>query len=101
MDYEVDQPFAGARPIPSSDFRIVIGADSAQPYSASVFQHLGDEPVRCRRRRSARSTRARRGGFYHDTGEGLDLAPTTARPAATLWELGSISVCRNDDGSVQ
>jgi glutamate synthase domain-containing protein 2 len=87
--------------IPSSDFRIRIGADSAQPYDASVFNisamsfgALSANAIR------ALNAGAKRGGFYHDTGEG-SISPYHREHGGDLvWEIGSgYFGCRNDDGS--
>jgi glutamate synthase domain-containing protein 2 len=87
--------------IPSPDFRIRIGAQSAQPYDASVFNisamsfgALSANAIR------ALNDGARRGGFYHDTGEG-SISPYHREHGGDLvWEIGSgYFGCRNDDGS--
>ena len=87
--------------IASSDFRIRIGAQSAQPYDASVFNisamsfgALSANAIR------ALNAGAKRGGFYHDTGEG-SISPYHREHGGDLvWEIGSgYFGCRNDDGS--
>src|SRR3546814_6227707 len=57
--------------IPSHDFRVRVGPDTAQPYDASVFNisamsfgSLSANAIR------ALNAGAKRGNFYHDTGEG-------------------------------
>ncbi|QDA55844.1 FMN-binding glutamate synthase family protein [Thermomonas aquatica] len=101
VDYEWINHSLAPASIPSSDFRIVIGADSAQPYSASVFNisamsfgSLSAAAIR------ALNAGAKRGGFYHDTGEG-SISPYHREAGGDLvWELGSgYFGCRNDDGS--
>ncbi len=83
------------------DFRIQIGASSAQPYSASVFNisamsfgALSAAAIR------ALNIGAKRGGFYHDSGEG-SISPYHREGGGDLvWELGSgYFGCRNHDGS--
>ena len=87
--------------IESSDFRIRIGPESAQPYDASVFNisamsfgALSANAIR------ALNAGAKRGGFYHDTGEG-SISPYHREHGGDLvWEIGSgYFGCRNDDGS--
>ena len=86
--------------IASSDFRIRIGAESAQPYDASVFNisamsfgALSANAIR------ALNEGAKRGGFYHDTGEG-SISPYHREHGGDLvWENGSgYFGCRSDDG---
>ncbi len=76
--------------IDSHDFRIVVGAGAAQPYSASVFNisamsfgSLSANAVR------ALNEGARRGRFFHDTGEG-SISPYHREHGGDLvWEIGS------------
>ncbi|WP_411832063.1 FMN-binding glutamate synthase family protein [Pseudoxanthomonas mexicana] len=76
--------------IDSHDFRIVVGAGCAQPYSASVFNisamsfgSLSANAVR------ALNEGARRGRFFHDTGEG-SISPYHREHGGDLvWEIGS------------
>ena len=101
IDYEwINHSLAPSR-VESSDFRIRIGEDCAQPYSASVFNisamsfgSLSAAAIR------ALNEGARRGGFYHDTGEG-SISPYHREAGGDLvWEIGSgYFGCRNDDGS--
>ncbi len=87
--------------IDSHDFRIVIGPDRAQPYSASVFNisamsfgALSGNAIR------ALNAGAKLGGFYHDTGEGSISVHHRANGGDLVWELGSgYFGCRHDDGS--
>ena len=88
--------------IASHDFRIVIGgAQCTQPYSASVFNisamsfgALSANAIR------ALNEGARRGGFYHDTGEGSLSRYHREMGGDICWEIGSgYFGCRNDDGS--
>ena len=77
--------------IESHDFRVTIGGDACtQPYSASVFNisamsfgAISPNAIR------ALNEGARRGGFYHDTGEG-SLSPYHRENGGDIvWELGS------------
>jgi glutamate synthase domain-containing protein 2 len=87
--------------IPSHDFRVRIGGVAAtQPYDASVFNisamsfgSLSANAIR------ALNAGARRGGFYHDTGEG-SISPYHREHGGDLvWEIGSgYFGCRDDDG---
>ncbi len=87
--------------IASHDFRVTIGADSAQPYQASVFNisamsfgALSAHAV------LALNQGARRGGFAHDTGEGSISTHHRVHGGDLIWELGSgYFGCRNSDGS--
>ncbi|MGN7725380.1 FMN-binding glutamate synthase family protein [Luteimonas sp. 22616] len=86
--------------IPSHDFRVRIGADAAQPYDASVFNisamsfgSLSANAIR------ALNAGAKRGNFYHDTGEG-SISPYHRENGGDLvWEIGSgYFGCREQDG---
>jgi glutamate synthase domain-containing protein 2 len=88
--------------IASHDFRIDIGGkDCRKPYSASVynisamsFGSLSANAIR------ALNEGARRGGFYHDTGEGSVSVHHRACGGDLVWEIGSgYFGCRNPDGS--
>ena len=76
--------------VDSHDFRVVIGAASAQLYSASVFNisamsfgSLSAAAIR------ALNAGAKQGGFYHDTGEG-SISPYHLENGGDLvWESGS------------
>ena len=71
VDYEwINHSMAPAE-VANHDYRITIGEGCAQPYSASVFNisamsfgALSAAAIR------ALNGGAKRGGFYHDTGEG-------------------------------
>src|SRR5262249_37809198 len=88
--------------IDSHDFRITIGGPQcAAPYSASVFNisamsfgSLSANAIR------ALNEGARRGGFYHDTGEG-SISPYHRENGGDItWEIGSgYFGCRNPDGT--
>ena len=101
VDYEWINHSMAPASIASPDFRIVIGASAAQPYSASVFNisamsfgSLSAAAIR------ALNAGAKQGGFYHDTGEG-SISPYHREAGGDLvWEIGSgYFGCRNDDGS--
>ncbi len=92
--------------IASHDFRITIGPERAQPYSASVFNisamsfgSLSANAIR------ALNQGAAMGHFMHDTGEGSISRyhrPENPNEAGgdLVWEIGSgYFGCRNADGS--
>ena len=88
--------------IDSHDFRINIGGPQCkQPYSASVFNisamsfgALSANAIR------ALNEGARRGGFYHDTGEGSISRYHRENGGDLCWEIGSgYFGCRNADGT--
>lgn len=87
--------------LPNSDFRIVIGKQCAKPYSASVFNisamsfgSLSANAI------LSLNAGARKGNFYHDTGEG-SISRYHRKPGGDLvWEIGSgYFGCRHPDGS--
>jgi len=77
--------------IESHDFRVTVGGpECAQPYSASVFNisamsfgAISPNAIR------ALNEGARRGGFYHDTGEGSLSSYHRENGGDIVWELGS------------
>ncbi|MBJ6984186.1 FMN-binding glutamate synthase family protein [Luteimonas sp. MC1750] len=82
------------------DFRTTVGAGGAAPYDASVFNisamsfgSLSANAVR------ALNLGAKRGGFYHDTGEG-SISPYHREYGGDLvWEIGSgYFGCRDAEG---
>ena len=83
------------------DFRLEIGPDTAQPYSASVFNisamsfgALSANAI------LALNAGAKRGGFAHDTGEGSISAHHRVHGGDLIWEIASgYFGCRNEDGS--
>lgn len=87
--------------VDSHDFRVTIGAATAQPYSASVFNisamsfgALSAHAI------LALNAGARRGGFAHDTGEGSISTHHRVNGGDLIWEIGSgYFGCRNDDGT--
>lgn len=85
----------------NQDFRVVVGADRAQPYSMSVFNisamsfgALSGNAIEALNRGAAM------GRFAHDTGEG-SVSPYHRKHGGDLiWELGSgYFGCRNPDGT--
>jgi glutamate synthase domain-containing protein 2 len=87
--------------IENHDFRISVGGpDCAKPYSASVFNisamsfgALSANAV------LALNEGAKRGGFYHDTGEGSISRYHRERGGDLTWEIGSgYFGCRDADG---
>ncbi|MDN3556585.1 FMN-binding glutamate synthase family protein [Halomonas maura] len=86
-------------PIQGHDFRVSVGAGRPRPYAASVFNisamsfgALSANAI------SALNDGARRGGFYHDTGEG-GIAPYHRRGGDLVWEIGSgYFGCRDGEG---
>jgi glutamate synthase domain-containing protein 2 len=105
-DYEwINHSIVPAK-VGSHDFRITIGADRAQPYSASIFNisamsfgALSGNAIR------ALNRGAQLGSFMHDTGEGSISRyhrPENIDEAGgdLVWELGSgYFGCCNADGS--
>jgi glutamate synthase domain-containing protein 2 len=105
-DYEwINHSIAPAK-VGSRDFRITIGSDRAQPYSASIFNisgmsfgALSGNAIR------ALNRGAQLGGFMHDTGEGSisrhHRPEQENEPGGDLvWQIASgYFGCRNDDGS--
>jgi len=102
--YGVDYEWINHSMVPSAiathDFRVRVGPDTAQPYDASVFNisamsfgALSANAIR------ALNAGAKRGGFYHDTGEG-SISPYHREHGGDLvWEVGSgYFGCRDADG---
>ncbi len=87
--------------IPDNDFRVTIGASCKKPYQASVFNisamsfgSLSANAI------LSLNAGAKKGGFYHDTGEG-SISRYHREPGGDLvWEIGSgYFGCRNPDGT--
>ena len=86
--------------IESHDFRVAIGEGRAQAYPASVFNisamsfgAISPNAIR------ALNAGARRGGFYHDTGEGSISSYHRENGGDIVWEIGSgYFGCRNASG---
>ncbi|NDP40851.1 MAG: FMN-binding glutamate synthase family protein [Rhodoferax sp.] len=85
----------------SHNFRLTIGAERAQPYSASVFNisamsfgALSANAI------LALNAGAKRGGFAHDSGEGSISSHHRVHGGDLIWEIGSgYFGCRNGDGT--
>ena len=100
VDYEWINHSMAPTHVDSHDFRVVIGAASAQPYSASVFNisamsfgALSANAVR------ALNEGAQRSGFYHDTGEGSISPYHREKGGDLVWEIGSgYFGCRDEQG---
>ena len=100
-DYEWINHSMRPTEIATHDFRIVIGPDCAQPYSASVFNisamsfgSLSGNAIR------ALNSGAKMGNFYHDTGEGSISRHHRANGGDLTWEVASgYFGCRNPDGT--
>jgi glutamate synthase domain-containing protein 2 len=100
VDYEWINHSLAPAIIDHHDFRITIGSQCRHPYSASVFNisamsfgALSANAIR------ALNEGARRGNFYHDTGEG-SISPYHREMGGDLvWEIGSgYFGCRDDQG---
>ncbi|MFX1671348.1 FMN-binding glutamate synthase family protein [Paraburkholderia sp. A2WS-5] len=84
-----------------SDFRVLVGAQRAQPYSMSIFNisamsfgALSANAIR------ALNLGAKKGGFAHDTGEGSMSKYHRENGGDIIWEVASgYFGCRNDDGT--
>ncbi len=87
--------------VADADFRIVVGAERAKPYSMSVFNisamsfgALSANAIR------ALNQGAKAGGFAHDTGEGSISRYHRECGGDLVWEIGSgYFGCRKEDGS--
>ena len=83
------------------EFRVVIGSQRAQPYSASVFNisamsfgALSANAI------MALNRGAKLGGFMHDTGEGSISQYHRVHGGDLVWQVASgYFGCRNEDGS--
>jgi glutamate synthase domain-containing protein 2 len=99
-DYEWINHSLAPTEIASHDFRITIGGERAKPYSASVFNisamsfgSLSANAI------LALNTGARRGGFFHDTGEGSISRYHREGGGDLVWEIGSgYFGCRDEGG---
>jgi len=86
--------------VESADFRLMIGEQTAHPYSASVFNisamsfgALSANAIR------ALNLGAKNGNFAHDTGEGSISRYHREHGGDLIWELGSgYFGCRTVDG---
>lgn len=85
----------------SDDFRVVVGAEAAKPYSASIFNisamsfgSISPNAIR------ALNSGAARGRFYHDTGEGSISRYHREHGGDLVWEIGSgYFGCRDEHGN--
>ena len=85
----------------SHDFRVVVGAGRAQPYSLSVF-NISAMSFGALSANAILSLNkgAKEGGFAHDTGEGSISRYHREHGGDLIWEIGSgYFGCRNDDGT--
>lgn len=100
VDYEWINYSMASVPYGPHDFRVVIGEETAQPYSASVFNisamSFGSLSANALR---AMNKGAKLGNFYHDTGEG-SISPYHREHGGDLvWEIGSgYFGCRDERG---
>jgi glutamate synthase domain-containing protein 2 len=86
--------------LPGHDFRVTIGPDRAQPYSASVFNisamsfgSLSANAI------LALNAGAKKGGFMHDTGEGSISTYHREHGGDLVWEIASgYFGCRDEAG---
>jgi glutamate synthase domain-containing protein 2 len=100
-DYEWMNHSMAPTEIASHDFRILVGAGREQPYAASVFNisamsfgSLSANAI------LALNQGAKRGGFYHDTGEGSISRYHREGGGDLVWEIGSgYFGCRDDGGN--
>ncbi len=84
----------------SHDFRVLVGSSRQQPYAVSVFNisamsfgSLSANAIR------ALNEGAKRGQFYHDTGEGSISRYHREHGGDLVWEIGSgYFGCRDADG---
>ncbi|HEU4773542.1 MAG TPA: FMN-binding glutamate synthase family protein [Lysobacter sp.] len=99
-DYEWINHSMAPAPHGNPDFRVLIGAKTAQPYSASVF-NISAMSFGALSANAIRSLNkgAKLGGFYHDTGEG-SISPYHREHGGDLvWEIGSgYFGCRDGEG---
>lgn len=87
--------------IASQDFRVLVGANRAKPYSLSIFNisamsfgALSANAIR------ALNLGAKKGNFAHDTGEGSLSVHHREHGGDLIWEIGSgYFGCRAADGS--
>ncbi len=99
-DYEWINHSLLPAPLSDPDYRVLVGENTHQPYSASVFNisamsfgSLSANAIR------ALNKGAKMGGFYHDTGEG-SISPYHREHGGDLvWEIGSgYFGCRDENG---
>ena len=82
------------------DFRVEVGPDCAQPYSASVFNISGMSfGALSANAILALNAGAKAGGFCHDTGEGSISRHHRVHGGDLVWQIGSgYFGCRNASG---
>ncbi|MGV8959186.1 MAG: FMN-binding glutamate synthase family protein [Stenotrophomonas sp.] len=100
VDYEWINHSMATTDIAGHDFRVLIGAECAKPYSCSVFNisamSFGSMSANAVR---ALNEGARRGGFYQDTGEGSISSYHRENGGDLVWEIGSgYFGCRDEHG---
>ncbi|WP_305804086.1 FMN-binding glutamate synthase family protein [Stenotrophomonas sp. YIM B06876] len=100
VDYEWINHSMATTNIAGHDFRVLIGAECAKPYSCSVFNisamSFGSMSANAVR---ALNEGARRGGFYQDTGEGSISSYHRENGGDLVWEIGSgYFGCRDEHG---
>jgi glutamate synthase domain-containing protein 2 len=86
--------------IASSDFRVTVGPNCAQPYECSIFNisamsfgSLSSSAI------LALNKGAKLGGFAHDTGEGSISSYHRVHGGDLIWEIGSgYFGCRDEQG---
>ena len=96
----INHSMAPTRP-DAADFRVLVGEGRDQPYSASVFNisamsfgSLSANAI------LALNEGARRGNFYHDTGEGSISQYHRENGGDLVWEIGSgYFGCRDAQGA--
>jgi hypothetical protein len=95
----VDQPLAGADRHRQARFPRADRRQLCQAVFGERVQYLGDELWLAVGQRDPRTEGARRGGFYHDTGEG-SISPYHREMGGDLvWEIGSgYFGCRDEKG---
>jgi glutamate synthase domain-containing protein 2 len=89
-EYEWMSPSIAPVEMKGHDFRVTIGEGRGQPYAASVFNisamsygAISANAIR------ALNEGAKRGGFYHDTGEGSVSPYHRERGGDLVWNIGS------------
>jgi glutamate synthase domain-containing protein 2 len=87
--------------IDNHDFRVTIGAETAQPYSMSIF-NISAMSFGALSANAILSLNlgAKLGNFTHDTGEGSVSRYHRQHGGDLIWEIGSgYFGCRNNDGT--
>ena len=92
---------APTEPAPASAMRVMVGADTAQPYALSLL-NISAMSYGALSANAIRSLNkgAKLGGFAHDTGEGGVSPYHREHGGDLIWEVGSgYFGCRNPDGT--